>query len=474
MTQLTFPRGFSWGTATAAYQIEGAVHEGGRRDSIWDAFCRVPGAIANGDTGDVVCDHYHRMPQDVALIRELGLDTYRFSVSWARVCPDGGPVNPEGLDFYSRLVDELLTHGVRPWLTLYHWDLPQALQERGGWTSRDTASRFADYAETVVGRLGDRVDVWTTLNEPWCSSFLSYAGGEHAPGHTSPSEAVDAAHHLLLGHGLAVERLRASGRDLTVGITTNHTVADPADPDDPGDVDAARRIDGAFNRVFLDPIFKGAYPADVLEDMAEAGLGRVARDGDLEVISAPIDVLGVNYYNGGAFAAADPDDDAPLEFPGSGGLPRRSPFVGSERVRDISRGLPRTDMGWEIQPDGLTRLLTRLHADYTGPAGIPLHVTENGAAFPDRPDAAGFVDDTGDRVPYIRDHLAAVHAAIEQGADVGGYMVWSLLDNFEWAWGLAKRFGIVHVDFETLARTPKASALWYADVARTGRVSLPD
>ena len=473
MTTLTFPDGFAWGTATAAYQIEGAAHTDGRRDSIWDAFCRVPGAIVGGDTGDVACDHYQRMPSDVSLMAALGMGTYRFSTSWARVCPDGGPANPDALDFYSRLVDELLGHGIRPWLTLYHWDLPQALQERGGWTDRDTASRFADYAEALFTVLGDRVPVWTTLNEPWCSSFLSYAAGEHAPGHTSPSEAVDAAHHLLLAHGLAVQRLRAGGRGVQLGITTNHTVADPCDPGDPADVDAARRIDGAFNRVFLDPLFRGKYPADVLDDMAAAGLGRVAREGDLALISAPIDVLGVNYYNGGAFAAADPADDSPLTRTGPGGLPRRSPFVGSERVRGVPRGLPQTAMGWEIQPDGLTRLLVRLHREYTGPAGIPLVVTENGAAFDDVPDAHGFVDDSADRLAYIRDHLAAVHAAIDQGADVRGYLAWSLLDNFEWAWGYAKRFGIVRVDYDTQRRTPKASARWYADVARTGRVTLP-
>lgn len=470
-TSLAFPPGFSWGTATAAYQIEGAARADGRRDSIWDAFSRVPGAVAGGDTGEVACDHYHRMPEDVGLVADLGLDTYRFSTSWARVCPDGGAVNSRGVDFYSRLVDELLARGVRPWLTLYHWDLPQALQDAGGWGNRDTAYRFADYTGAVLEALGDRVDVWTTLNEPWCASFLSYAGGEHAPGHTSPAEAVDAAHHLLLAHGLGVQRLRAAGRDLTVGITTSHTVADPANPDDPADVDAARRIDGALNRVFLDPLFRGEYPADVLEDMAEAGLGRAVRDGDLALISAPLDVLGVNYYNGGAFAGADPGDDAPLTFTGPGGLPRRSPFVGSERVRGVSRGLPRTAMGWEIQPEGLTRLLLRLQRDYTGPAGIPLVITENGAAFDDVAGPDGSIVDA-DRIAYVRDHLAAVHAAIEQGADVRGYLLWSLLDNFEWAYGYAKRFGIVAVDADTLARTPKASAHWYADVARTGRVTL--
>ncbi|MGM0386128.1 MAG: GH1 family beta-glucosidase [Actinomycetota bacterium] len=472
-TALTFPTGFFFGSATAAYQIEGAVHEDGRRDSIWDAYCRIPGAIAGGENGDVACDHYHRMPADVALMAELGLDTYRFSTSWARVRPDGGPTNPAGIDFYSRLVDELLSHGIRPWLTLYHWDLPQALQDKGGWTNRDTAYRFADYAEGLFGALGDRVPVWTTLNEPWCSSFLAHAGGEHAPGHTSPSEAVDAAHHLLLGHGLAIQRLRDAGRDVQLGITLNQTVADPANPDDPADLDAARQIDGAFNRVFLDPLFRGSYPSDVLEDMAEAGLGRVARDGDMEIISTPIDVLGVNYYRGEAVAAPDPHDDSPLVSLTPRGRPSRNPYVGAERVRVVSRGLPTTAMGWEIQPEGLTRLLLHLHREYTGPAGIPLVVTENGAAFDDVPDADGYVDDSADRLAYARDHLAALHSAIEQGADVRGYLLWSFMDNFEWAWGYGPRFGLVRVDYETQRRTPKASARWYAHVARSGRVELP-
>ena len=472
MTAYQFPPGFLWGSATASFQIEGATHEDGRTDSIWDVFCREPGAVFGGHDGTVACDHYHRMPQDVGMMADLGLQSYRFSTSWPRVRPDDKDINPRGLDFYSRLVDELLGHGITPWVTLYHWDLPAALQDKGGWTNRDTAYRFVEYAEAMHAALGDRVNIWTTLNEPWCSSFLSYAAGEHAPGHTSPTEAVDAAHHLLLGHGLAVQRIRADRPDVTVGITTNHTVADPADPSNPADVDAARRIDGAFNRVFLDPLFRGEYPADVLEDMAEAGLGRAARDGDLAVISSPIDVLGVNYYNGAAVAGAVPGDESPLVFAGPGGLPRRSPYVGSERVRFVPRGLPVTAMGWEVQPEGLTRLLVRLQEEYTGPAGVRLHVTENGAAYDDVPDAAGFVDDTHTRLAYVRDHLAAVHAAIEAGAAVDGYMVWSMLDNFEWAWGLAKRFGIVRVDFDTLQRTPKASALWYAEVARSGRVTL--
>ncbi|MEE1622322.1 glycoside hydrolase family 1 protein [Zafaria sp. Z1313] len=483
-TELAFPPGFRFGAATAAFQIEGAAAEDGRGDSIWDAFCRVPGAVHAGDDGAVATDHYHRMPADVALMRELGLGTYRFSTSWARIKPDDAAVNPAGLDFYSRLVDELLEAGIDPWLTLYHWDLPQALQERGGWAVRDTAHRFADFAADVFDALSDRVRLWTTLNEPWCSAFLSYAAGEHAPGHTSPAEAVSAAHHLMLGHGLALQRMRAAaGGEHRFGITLNLTVADPADPEDPADVDAARRVDGAFNRVFLDPLFRGSYPADVVRDMAAAGLGRHVEDGDLELIGAPIDVLGVNYYNGGLAAGpAGPSFPAPggtgedgYTYLSERGLPRRSPFVGSEMLRPVDRPLPRTAMGWEVQPEGLTRLLLRLHREYTGPASVPIVITENGAAYDDVPGTDGTVDDSATRLAYVDAHLRAVHRAIGEGVDVRGYLLWSLLDNFEWAFGYSKRFGMVHVDYETLERTPKASARWYAQVARTGVVPpLPD
>ena len=470
---LEFPPGFRFGSATAAFQIEGAGCEDGREDSIWDAFCRVPGAVFGGHDGSVAADHYHRMPQDVALMAELGLDTYRFSTSWARIKPGDRALNPKGLDFYSRLVDELLGRGIAPWLTLYHWDLPQAVQEHGGWAKRDTAHRFADYALEVFEHLGDRVTQWTTLNEPWCSSFLSHAGGEHAPGHTNPEEAVAAAHHLLLGHGLATQAMReVAGKDHQLGITLNFTVADPSDPQDPADVDAARRIDGAFNRVFLDPIFRGQYPRDVLEDMAEAGLERHIQGNDLEIIAAPIDVLGVNYYNGELVAAPRMPllPEADLVFASERGLPRRSPMVGSERVTRVARGLPRTAMGWEVQPEGLERLLLRLQEHYTGPAGIPMVITENGAAYDDAPDDSGFVDDSGDRLAFIDAHLRATHRAMEKGADVRGYLVWSLMDNFEWAFGYDKRFGIVRVDYPTQRRIPKASALWYSQVAASHRV----
>jgi beta-glucosidase len=454
------PENFVVGVATAAYQIEGARHEDGRLDSIWDTFSHTPGAVVDGDTGDVACDFYHRFPEDIALMRRLGLQSYRFSTSWSRVVPDGRTVNPAGLDFYERVVDELLAAGIAPWLTLYHWDLPQALEDRGGWTSRETTDRFVEYAAAVHDRLGDRVRTWTTLNEPWCSAFLGYTAGMHAPGRTSVRDGLAAAHHLLLGHGRVVEELRARDASLELGLTLNFTVADPLDPTDPRDVDAARRVDAQMNRVFLDPVFRGAYPADLLEDVRGLGLEEHVRDGDLAVIATPIDVLGVNYYNGEAVAHWEPP--VALDANVNGGRHTRSPFPAADSAFRHPRGLPVTAMDWEIQPDGLTRLLHRLHDEYTGPAGVPLHVTENGAAFDDVPDSDGFVDDA-DRVAYVRAHLGAVLDAVEAGVPVRGYFYWSLLDNFEWAWGYAKRFGIVRVDYDTQVRTPKASAL---DLAR--------
>ena len=464
---LRFPPGFLWGAATAAFQIEGAAHTDGRQDSIWDQFCRIPGAVLDGHTGDVADDHYHRMADDVALMADLGLASYRFSTSWSRVRPGGGAVNPAGVDFYSRLVDELLGAGIKPWLTLYHWDLPQALEDAGGWVNRDTAYLFAEYAVTMHEALGDRVDVWTTMNEPWCSAFLGYTAGVHAPGRQSRPDGLAAAHHLLLGHGLAVQELRSRAPEADLGITLNFTVPDPLDPTDAADVDTARRIDGQFNRIFLDPILRGAYPGDVLDDVAPYGLLEHVQDGDLEIISHPIDALGVNYYHGEAVSArpvpTEPRGEAPVTRATS------SPFPAADGAHSHPRGLPVTGMGWEIQPEGLTRLLVRLHEEYTGPAGMALYVTENGAAFDDVPDAAGYVQDD-ERLDFFDAHLRAVHDAIGAGADVRGYFAWSLMDNFEWAWGYHQRFGIVRVDYETQVRTPKASALWYAAVARGNAV----
>jgi len=458
---LTFPAGFLWGAATAAYQVEGAAREGGRGESIWDVFSRVPGAVADAHNGDVACDHYHRSAEDIRLMQDLNLAAYRFSISWARCMPDGVTPNPEGIAFYSRLVDQLIDAGITPWVTLYHWDLPQALEDKGGWAARETAERFAEYAAVMHEALGDRVRIWTTLNEPWVSAFLGYAAGIHAPGRRDPAAALAAVHHLLLGHGLAVRGLRRRDPEATLGITLNLTVADPADPAREGDKDAARRVDGQSNRLFLDPLFRGEYPADVLADVAHLGMADVVRAGDLEVISAPIDALGVNYYHGDAYTTdpATPSDATPSP---SDAPP--STVVAANGVRQVPRGLPVTGMGWEIQPEGLRRLVNRLQREYTGPAGIPMYITENGAAFEDVADAEGFVDDQA-RLSFFDQHLRALHQSLADGADVRGYFAWSLLDNFEWSFGYHQRFGLVRVDYETQRRTPKASGLWYSQVA---------
>ena len=472
-----FPAEFLFGAATAAYQIEGAALDDGRTASIWDAFSRVPGAVINADNGDVACDHYHRYRDDVALMKDLGLDTYRFSVSWSRVRPDGGPLNPKGLDFYKRLVDELHEAGIIPWLTLYHWDLPQALQERGGWTVRETSDLFTEYALDVHDALGDRVVNWTTLNEPWCSSFLSYTAGIHAPGHYSVTEGVLAAHHLLLGHGQAVRELRARDASLRLGITLNLTGAEPVDPADPADADAARRIDGQFNRWFLDPIFRGEYPADTVEDIravdaaAIDALEAAVRPGDLDVIATPLDALGVNYYHN-EFVGGHPDPHPPA--PGDAPTSRRaeSPYPSHEGIHWHERGLPRTSMNWEVQPDGLTSLLGRVWTEYAQAAGTVLYVTENGAAFDDVVSPDGEVHDV-ERTDFLRRHLAATLDAVEAGVDVRGYFYWSLMDNFEWAWGYEKRFGIVRVDYDGGERTLKDSAREYRRLIALRAIDLP-
>lgn len=470
---LVFPPHFLWGSATAAYQIEGAVAEDGRTPSIWDTFSRTPGAVLGGDTGDVACDHYHRVPEDVALMRSLGLNAYRFSTAWPRVRPDGGAVNQAGIDFYSRLTDQLLENGITPWVTLYHWDLPQALEDAGGWTNRDTSYRFADYALSLYDALGDRVPYWTTMNEPWCSAFLGYTGGQHAPGRQEGVAGVVAAHHLMLGHGLVVDELRRRSSTAQLGITLNLTVADPFDPAEPADVEAARRIDGFWNRIFLDPIFRGRYADDLAGDTDQMSFDgkkwqEFVQDGDLELISTPLDVLGVNYYHGDA-ACGRPVED-PAELLGSriehAPRPVTSPYPGGTDISFPRRGLPVTGMDWEVQPEGLTRLLVRLHEEYGVPA---TYITENGAAYDDEVAPDGSVDDPG-RLAFIDAHLRATHAAIEQGVDVRGYFAWSLLDNFEWAYGYRQRFGIVHVDYDTQVRTPKASALYYAAAARSGQL----
>lgn len=471
-----FPAGFLWGAATAAYQIEGAATVDGRTPSIWDTFCRVPGAVIGGDDGDVACDHYHRMPDDVALMASLGLGAYRFSTAWPRVRPDAGPPNQAGIDFYSRLVDQLLAADITPWVTLYHWDLPQAVEDAGGWTNRDTAYRFADYALTLHEALGDRVPYWTTMNEPWCSAFLGYTGGQHAPGRQEGVAGLVAAHHLMLGHGLVVDELRRRGSTADLGITLNLTVADPFDPDEPADVDAAHRVDHLWNRVFLDPILRGSYAEDL--HPITAGMtwqGRpweeFVHDGDLALISTPIDVLGVNYYHGdGASGRPHPEADllgSRIEHPSRA---VRSPYPGGDDLTFPRRGHPVTGLDWEVQPEGLTRLLLRLQEEYDVP---PIYITENGSAYDDVVGPDGRVHDP-ERWDYIDAHLRAVHTAMAAGVDVRGYFAWSLLDNFEWAYGYGQRFGIVHVDYETQRRTPKTSALRYAQVAATSVLPAGD
>jgi beta-glucosidase len=461
-TDTRFPPGFVWGAATSAYQVEGAVHEGGRGPSIWDVFSRTPGKVAGGDTGDVAADHYHRYREDAALMADLGLRAYRFSIAWPRIQPLGhGPANQAGLDFYRRLVDRLLELGIEPWVTLYHWDLPQALQNWGGWANREVVGRFADYAAVVYGALHDRVRHWTTLNEPWCSAFLGHAAGTHAPGIQDPDMAVRAVHHLLLAHGAATQAMRALAAGPRLGITLNLDPVSPASTA-PEDLEAATRIDGLYNRLFLDPLFRGRYPADVLE--ALQGIGGLERveESELKAIAVPVDLLGVNYYRRWAVAARP-------GRPRFGGPPR--PWIGAGDIEFVQRGRPTTALGWEIDASGLDELLLRLDRDYPR---LPLFVTENGAAFEDGVDREGRVRDDA-RVRFLDEHLRAALRAIQGGVDLRGFFVWSLLDNFEWAEGYAKRFGIVYVDFPTQRRVPKDSAHWYRDaIARGGLDGRPD
>jgi beta-glucosidase len=454
---LVFPTEFLWGAATAAYQVEGAVAEDGRTPSIWDTFSHTPGRVLEGDTGDVACDHYHRYREDVDLMSRLGLSSYRFSVSWSRVQPGGrGPLNQAGVDFYRRLIDELEERDILPWLTLYHWDLPQELEDAGGWPERDTAYRFAEYAGLMHEALGDRVRHWTTLNEPWCSAFLGYGSGDHAPGRNEPAASVRAAHHLMLGHGLAVEALRAGDMPAQIGVTLNLYAVSPVS-DSEADADAARRVDGMANRIFLDPVLLGRYPEDVVEDLRPVTDMAHVRDGDLEVISSTLDMLGVNYYT--RYVVSAPEM---LDGVGDGWRSSPSAFPGSEHVQFGNRGLPVTAMNWEIDAPGLLEVLRRVSREYTD---LPIYLTENGAAFDDVPDANGRVEDLG-RVDFFAQHLRACHQAISEGVPLRGYFAWSLLDNFEWGFGYTKRFGMVYVDYSTQRRTPKASADWYAQVSR--------
>ncbi|MFE2349314.1 GH1 family beta-glucosidase [Kitasatospora cineracea] len=459
---LRFPPDFLWGTATSAYQIEGAVAEDGRTPSIWDTFSHTPGKVNRGDTGDLAVDHYHRWREDVALMKDLGLSAYRFSVAWPRVQPTGrGPAVERGLDFYRALVDELLAAGITPLATLYHWDLPQHLEDAGGWTVRETAERFGEYASLVAGALGDRVRHWTTLNEPWCSAFLGYGSGVHAPGRTDPGAALRAAHHLNLAHGRGVAALRAAlPATAQLSVSLNLHQVRPL-TDSPEDQEAVRRIDAVGNRIFLSPVLRGRYDTDLYQDTAHlVDWEQLVRPGDLAAIGAPIDQLGLNYYSPAVVSGSGASRD------NCHGSSEHSPWPGSEHVAFHQPPGELTAMNWSIDPTGLRDLLDRIHLERPG---LPVIITENGMACEDYVTPEGEVNDR-DRIAFVHQHLTAVHRAIEAGVPVAGYFLWSLLDNFEWAYGYAKRFGMVHVDFPTQRRTPKDSAHWYGRACRTGAV----
>jgi beta-glucosidase len=445
---VAFPDGFVWGAATAAYQVEGAASEDGRGESIWDRFSHTPGKVLNGNTGDVACDHYHRVGEDIALMGALNLRAYRFSIAWPRILPAGrGKVNPAGLAFYDRLIDELLDAGITPWATLYHWDLPQVLEDEGGWPNRATADAFTELVDHATRRLGDRVKSWITLNEPWCSAFLGYATGHHAPGRTDPAASLAAAHTLLLAHGMAVPVVRRNCPGGQVGITLNLAQPYPASESDV-DRAACRRYEGFFNRWYMDPLYGRGYPADMVALYGD--LAPRVEPGDLETIAAKTDFLGLNYYSP-TFVRDDPS--TPPLCTTDAGLP----------------GAERTAMDWVVYPKGLRDLLVDVSREY--PTG-PLYVTENGAAYPDPEPTEGRVADPA-RLRYFSSHLLAARQAIADGAPLNGYFAWSLLDNFEWAFGYDRRFGITHVDFATQRRTIKDSGRWLSRVFAANRVG-PD
>ena len=445
----TFPPGFVWGAATSSYQIEGAWDEDGKGPSIWDTFSHTPGKVADGDTGDVACDHYHRYREDVALLGDLGVSAYRFSVSWPRVMPDGVTVEPRGLDFYDRLVDELRSRGIAPFLTLYHWDLPQALQDKGGWGERDIADRFRDYAMVVHDKLRDRVDHWATFNEPWVVANLGHFTGEMAPGLQDEELTLRVMHHEFLAHGDAVVAMREARADAQYGIVLNlATVYAENDESE----DAVRRIDGLQQRLYMDPVLRGEYPADVLEDVREVTDFGFVHDGDLPRINQPLDWMGLNYY-------------MPHRVSSSPGAGPDGPYAGIRNVKLEAPRPPVTAMGWEQEPAGLRKMLERLHRENPG---LPIYITENGSAWEDALADGRVVDP--ERVNYLVEHLGAVAEAIEGGAPVRGYFAWSLMDNFEWAHGYRPRFGIVHVDFATQQRTIKESGHVYSRIAASNEL----
>jgi beta-glucosidase len=449
MTSLRFPKDFLWGVAASAYQIEGAWNEDGRGESIWDRFAHTPHHILGGANADTALDHYHRMPQDVALMKRLGIPQYSFTLSWSRVVPDGaGSPNARGLDFYDRLVDELLKAGIRPKATLFHWDLPQALQDKGGWPNRDTVDRFGDYARVAFDRLGDRVDLWCTHNEPWVAAFLGYATGLHAPGICDYSQGYQAAHHLLLAHARALQIFHQGGHKGEIGLILNLNGLVPMTDSD-ADFSATQRVHDETHALFLDPVFKGTYPQRLF-DFIGTHQPRI-HQGDLELIHQPMDFLGLNYYNTDRVA-----------FDVFGGLNK------ARLTPHSAPGWGLTEMNWGIDPDGLRRELLHVKNNYGNPK---VYVTENGCAMPDAPDENGVVQDWN-RIRFLAAHLQALHQAIQEGANVHGYAVWSILDNFEWERGYGPRFGLVRVNYETLERIPKQSASWYGEVIKQNAIDI--
>ena len=452
-----FPEGFLWGTATAAYQVEGAPDADGKGASIWDTFAHSPGKTVNGDTGDIACDHYHLVESDIDLMAELGLNAYRFSLSWPRIQPDGrGGINQAGLDYYRRVLDGLAGKGITPAVTLFHWDLPQALEDEGGWPERDTAFRFAEYVHAVAQALGDRATMWITLNEPSVSSFLGYALGTRAPGRTDIVDGVLACHHLLLGHGLAIDALRAAqAQHAEVGITLDPIPVE-AHSGDAADVEAAERVDGFLNRWYLDALFRGAYPDDMLDIYARAGARDFLRNDDMRAISGEIDFLGINYYTKQRVIRNDGRSEC-----AGGAVTRPDAYPSVVRAAEVCDPAGSTPMGWAVRPEGLTEILLRVRDEYRD---IPMYVTENGAAFHDYMGPDGEVHDP-ERIAYLDAHVRAAHDALAAGVDLRGYFVWTLLDNFEWADGYSRRFGLIYVHFPDQSRVFKDSAWWYSEVA---------
>jgi len=441
--EIVFPDGFFWGVASSSHQIEGAWNVDGKGESIWDRFAHTHGNVANNDAGDVACDHYHRYVEDVALLKELGIKAYRFSISWPRVLPEGkGEANRAGLNFYSRLADEILRAGIEPWVCLYHWDLPQKLQDEMGWANRNIVQYFADYAELMAHELGDRVKRWVILNEPRCIAWLGHLNGVHAPGIKNLEVALKVSHHLGLAQGKAVQVLRDVSHDFQIGTIVDLNAVYPIS-DDEKDQEAASKLDEFWNRWFTDPIFKSNYPP-----LAEEVGMKPSRD-DADLIKQPLDFLGVNYYTR-LLVAQDQS-------------------ISLTRAKVIKKKTPITEMGWEIYPQGLYEVLTRLRKEYDNPA---LYVTENGVAFEDNITKEGKVQDD-DRIAFLRDHIAAVHRAIRDGVKVKGYFVWTNMDNFEWAEGYSKRFGLIRTNYETLERTPKKSFYWYKQVIANNGFAYP-